>query len=346
MKVSIDDFDEYQGKSVKKVTLINDRQVQVSLLSQGALWYQFLVPDSKSGTSDNLILNFAHTDDYYQNPFYLGMSIGRTGGRISKGQFMQGNQTFQLPQNEGQNTLHGGPDGFHSYNWSFYTQTKADSASVTFENFIKANSDGYPGDLKVAITYTLNNLNQVIIQYRGPALDQPVLFNPTNHVYFNLTGTANVLNHELRLNSHERLAIDHQKIPTGGFEPTMGTPFDFSGFKPLADCINQLQSTTEKGLDDVYVVDNEVPAPAAILRAPTANHQIEIFSARNGLVVFTANSFTPDMPLINGKGHPYQGIALETQTLPDSVHHANFGDIVLPAHQVVDYQTVYQYTKI
>ncbi|OIM96485.1 galactose mutarotase [Pediococcus acidilactici] len=346
MKVNIDDFDEYQGKSVKKITLANDRQVQISLLSQGASWHEFLVPNSATCGNDNLILNFAHTADYYQNPFYLGMSIGRTGGRISKGSFTQGEQLIQLPQNEGANTLHGGPRGFHSYNWSFYTQTKTDSASVTFKNSIKAESDGYPGDLKVAITYTLNNLNQVIIQYHGQAFDQPVLFNPTNHVYFNLTGNADILDHELQLNSHERLSVDQQKLPTGEFKATAGTPFDFSQFKPLASCINDLQDTTEKGLDDVYVVDNEVPAPAAVLRAPAANRQVEIYSARNGLVVFTANSFTADMPLTNGAGRPYQGIALETQTLPDSVHHTNFGNIVLPAHQVVDYQTVYQYSEV
>ena len=84
MKVNIDDFDEYQGKSVKKITLANDRQVQISLLSQGASWHEFLVPSSATCGNDNLILNFAHTADYYQNPFYLGMSIGRTGGLVKE----------------------------------------------------------------------------------------------------------------------------------------------------------------------------------------------------------------------------------------------------------------------
>ncbi|MBF7123576.1 aldose epimerase family protein [Pediococcus pentosaceus] len=346
MKINIRSFDIYKKSNIKKISLINNQGIEISLLDQGALWYEFLVPNFNSQSQDNLILNFNHTTDYYKNPFYLGMLIGRTGGRISHGKFESNGETFQLPSNEGSNTLHGGKKGFHSYKWDFVTKKTDDQCSVTFYRFIPDNSDGFPGDLKVCVTYTLDNDNCVTIDYSGQTFNKPSLFNPTNHAYFKLDQTDNILHHQLKLDSNHMLEVDSEKLPTGKKISTTDTPFDFSDFNLLNTNIEALQNTTEKGIDDIYVMKNNPDVPTAILKSTESNHQLSIYSDRDGLVVFTANSFTKEMPLIDGAGHPYQGIALETQQLPDSMNHPDFKSVLVEPHEQVEYRTIYKYSQI
>jgi aldose 1-epimerase len=346
MKINIRNFDTFQKNKIKKISLINDHGIQISLLDQGAIWYEFLVPNTFNNTQENLILNFKHTADYYKNPFYLGMLIGRTGGRISNGIFKQNEQLIQLPQNEGTNTLHGGKSGFHSYKWDFVTKKTEHYCSVTFYRFIQDLSDGFPGDLKVCVTYTLDNKNCVTIDYSGQTFNGSSLFNPTNHSYFKLDQTDTILHHQLKLNSEHMLDVDSEKLPTGKLNTTKDTPYDFTNFKLLDQSISALQDTPEKGIDDIYVVNDGPNVPIATLKSSKSHHQLSIYSDRDGLVVFTANSFTKDMPLISGDGHPYQGIALETQYLPDSMNHSNFKSVLIPPHEQVEYRTIYKYSQI
>lgn len=343
MKTLIENFGRFNDHVVEKIVLKNNNNFQISLLSQGAIWNEFSVPVEEN-KKINLLLNFNSIDSYYSNPFYIGMSIGRTGGRIKAGKLTLNDTTYNLSQNENTNTLHGGETGFHSYIWDYETFQTDDTVSVVFSKRVSPQDDSYPGILDVEIEYILNNKNEVIINYYGKAVDQDTVFNPTNHAYFNLEQSNNILDHELKINSHQILSMDQEKNPTGLFKETAGTPYDFHKFTFLKNAIEDLQSIPEKGIDDVFYIDQPSDCPIATLKSNRFNHQIDIYSQRNGLVVFTANSFTSDMNLSTGKGHPYQGIALESQTLPDTLNHKNFGNILLKKGQSVTYQTKIAYT--
>lgn len=343
MQITTRFFEHYQDQVVEQICLTNDHHVSISVLTLGATWYTFDVPTQKQ--PKNLLLNFPHAADYLANPFYVGMAIGRTGGRLKAGQFKLNQHTFEVPRNEGLNTLHGGPKGFHQFNWAYTTQQHQTSASVTFKRIIPAQVDGFPGDLTATITYTLNNHNEVTIEFTGIST-QATLFNPTSHAYFNLSDQPDILTHQLQINSDHYLAVDASKIPTGQFNTVTQTPFDFRQARLIKPAIQALQTTPEKGFDDIFNVKPTATHQIATLSDTQSQRQLTIHSKRNGLVVFTGNSFTSALPFLTGPGHPYQGIALEPQTLPDAPNHSDFGEITLPANQLKSYQIQYHYQQL
>lgn len=333
-------FDNYQGQDVYKITLTNDHDITISLLTLGATWHEFSVPAGNE--HKNLLLNFATAHDYLSNPFYIGMAIGRTAGRIKNGTFPLNGQAVTVPNNEGQNTLHGGPSGFNTFIWDYNICQNDDAVSVTFSRVMTQTEDGYPGDLTATITYTLDNHNRVTLQFTGESTED-TLFNPTSHAYFNLSDQPTILAHELTLASTEYLEVDSEKIPTGKRLATSNTPFDFSSHRSIGTGIKALQNTTEKGFDDIFkITPNQ--QPIAELSDPISHRKLTISSSRNALVMFTSNSFTKNLAFNAGAGQPYMGIALEPQTLPDTPNHPDFGDVVLPKNQKVTHTIMYQYS--
>lgn len=341
MKITETVFDTFNKQTVKKITLTNDRGTSISLLNLGAIWNEFLVP-SQSGQK-NILLNFQHAQNYFDNPFYLGMAIGRTAGRIKNGQFTLDHELVTLPKNEGNNTLHGGPHGFNSFLWNYQATKNNNEASITFYRTILSTEDNYPGNLTATITYTLDNQNHVSLAFTGIS-DQTTVFNPTSHAYFNLSDKNDIKSLELTINSSEYLELSDDKIPTGHFIPVNDSPFDFQSSRQLGQSIEQMKNTKEKGFDDIYHVDNSKKIITS-LTDQSSGRQLTISSARNGLVLFTSNSFTADMSFSTGAGTPYMGVALEAQTLPDSMNNPDFGDIILPANTKKTYTIDYQYTK-
>lgn len=341
MHIDILKFDQFRGHQVEKIRLTNDHNVSVGVLTMGAILNEFSVPQADG--RKNLVLSFDQTKKYYDNPFYIGMAIGRTAGRIKDGTMPLAKGAVHLPPNENNNTHHGGPHGFFDYLWDYHLQKGEDFLSVTFTHQIKESDDGYPGNIAVAITFKLTNDDQVIITYQGTA-DQPTLFNPTCHAYFNLSNHDHVLNHQLTIASAQYLAVDQQKVPTGEFLATASTAYDFRQPVKLQDAIAALQSTPEKGLNDIFKI-NENAAPIAKLQDLDSKDALEIYSKRNGLVVYTANALDETLSFTRGPGRPQMGIAMEAQTLPDTHNHPGFGDITLSANEPQSYTITYRYLK-
>lgn len=340
MNIEITNFDYYKGKPVKKIRLANNNSISVSILTMGGILNEFLVPENSG--HKNIVLNFDNISDYYENPFYIGMAIGRTGGRIKKGAMPLDGKLVTVPSNENDNTLHGGPNGFCFNSWEYSTQQNADNASVTLYKNIYSANDGYPGHIEARITYTLNNKNELNISYTGKAY-QNTFFNPTCHAYFNLSKSNTILNHELMVKSAQHLELDREKIPTGKLLDVKQTPFDFRSPALLKEAIEKLRDTTEKGLDDIFKIEHS--GMIAKLSNPDNNDSIEISSDRNGLVVFTSNSFDESLNFVKEKGQPYMGIALEPQTLPDTHNHKNFGDVTLRSGEEKTYTITYKYSS-
>ncbi|MBZ7932366.1 aldose epimerase family protein [Campylobacter molothri] len=328
MKILQEAFGEYNDEKVTRIRLINDNNIEISCLSMGAIWHQFLVP-TKDKEHQNLLLSFDNINDYYSNPQNICKSIGRVAGRIKNASYKH----YKLPQNDHGNTLHGGPHGFSTWNWKYSTSVDENSVSVTFQKKIDESMDGFFGEIQASIVYTLDNQNKVSIAYSAIAGEEDTLFNPTCHVYFNLSNRRDLTTHELQINSDHILETDEYLIPTGKFIAVDNTPYDFRHFKNVESVLKEI-----KGLDTAYVLKTNL---AAILKDKESKRQIIVHSDRNGLVVYTPEkiegqniSFSRDKGTLANKN---EGIALEAQTLPDAIHHENFGDIILPRHSKQSY---------
>lgn len=326
MKTTEEIFDQYQDQDVTAFHLENDNGVRATVLSQGGIIRELSVPTANG--QQNLLLEYPHTADYYANPFYVNMMIGPVAGRIKDAQFEVNGKVTSLTPNENGNELHSGAHGFHSVQWEGYTETSDDKATLTLHHKFEDQEGGFPA-MTVDVTYTLTNTNTFIVHFAAETT-VATTFNPTYHTYFNLNGADSIRDHDLQINGTRHLAVDSEKIPTGDFIENAGTPFDFATTTRLGDAIDGMQDTTEKGFDDIYEVR---PAgnthDVVTVSDPANNRAVTLQSKRNGLIVFTANSFTPDMALTVGNGKPYMGIALEAQNLSDATRFENLGDVTL-----------------
>ncbi|MFC6253322.1 aldose epimerase family protein [Secundilactobacillus hailunensis] len=342
MKAYKTDFDSYKDQKVTAFHLENDNGVRITVLDQGGIIAEISVP-TENGQHKNMLLQYPHTADYYANPFYVNMMIGTAAGRIKNGQFKVSGKTIQVTPNEGHNTLHGGPNGFHSVNWNGELKSSDSYTRIILKHHFNSNPGDFPA-ISVTVTYTLKNDNTFRVQFTGES-DETTIFNPTYHTYFNVGDEPTIKNQILQLNSHRHMDVDTEKIPTGKLLDNINTPFDFTTPQKLGTAIDKMQDTTEKGFDDIFEVEPSLTDQTiAKLSDTISNRSVTLHSSRNGLVVFTANSFTPDMNLTIGHGAPYMGIALEAQNLSDATRFENFGDITLQPGVPKSYEIMYQLT--
>lgn len=343
MQTTTQEWDTYQNQPVTEYTIENDNGVKLGVLSWGATLHEMSVPSAQG--PHNLVLSYHKMADYLDNPFYVCMGIGRTGGRIKQGTFPLAGHTYHVDPNEGANTLHGGPHGFNTVNWAgALDTTDPNHAQIILTHTFTSADDSFPGDLDAKLIYGLDNQDHVTLTFEATAADTTTVFNPTAHLYFNLSDDQLISGQTLQVNSDDHLALDGEKLPTGDLIANANTPFDFKAGQNLGAAIRGMQDTTEKGFDDVYHVVPAADQTIARLSDPQSKRAVTIKSDRNGLVVFTANSFTSGLKLATGAGQPYMGVALEPQTLPDSMNHPEFGDVTLPADKTQQYHVSYDLT--
>jgi aldose 1-epimerase len=302
------------------------------------------MPD-KNGNTDNIVCGFDKLEQYISEEYlgsypYFGAIIGRFGNRIAKGQLKIDGKTYELAINNGPNHLHGGQIGFDKKLWNAEIIENSDAVGVKLIYVSPDGEENYPGNLTVNCVYTLNNKNELGIEYFAET-DKTTVVNLTNHSYFNLTGgKENVLNHQLKLTATKMTEMVEQ-IPTGKIIPVKDTPFDFSEFKTFLRDMKGLPI----GYDDNYVLDNETGdlKYTGCLREPKSGRQIEIYTTQPGMQLYTGY-WNPELT-INGekKFGSYSGVALETQHYPDSVHHYNFPSTLLKPGEDYNQKTVYKF---
>lgn len=325
-------------------TLENDNGVEVNILNYGAIITSIITPD-KSGKRENIVCGFERLEDYLSEAYlsacpYFGCIIGRVGNRIRNGKFTLEGKEYQLAVNNGPNHLHGGVTGFDKRLWRGEAMVEEEKAGILFSYFSPDMEENYPGNLEVSCLYTLNNNNELSIDYFGTT-DQTTLINLTNHTYFNLTGgREKILDHELALCANQITeAVD--LIPTGRLLPVEETPYDFTQFKALGRDLAELP----EGYDLNFVLDNEDGelVYAGCLRENNSGRQVEVFTTQPGIQLYTGY-WIPELE-INGerKFGRYSGVALETQHYPDSVNHPSFPPIVLEAGEKYMQTTVYRF---
>jgi aldose 1-epimerase len=338
------------GKPVDLYILKNKHGMEVCAMTYGGAVVSIRVPDRK-GHFDDVALGFDKADDYTAKVPYFGAIIGRYGNRIGGAKFTLDGKEYTLPKNDGPNSLHGGTKGFDKVVWAAEPFEKPGEVGVIFKHTSPDGDQGYPGDLKVTVTYTLNDNNELIFKYHATT-DKPTPVNLTNHTYFNLAGDGkgDILGHELMLNADYFTPVDKTLIPTGKIESVKGTPFDFTKPTAIGARINDKdeQLILGHGYDHNFVIDRkkgEGLALAARVYEPTTGRVMEVYTTEPGIQFYSGNFL--DGTLTGKEGHVYKhryGFCLETQHYPDSPNKPNFPSTILKPGQTYESETMYKFS--
>ncbi|MCE1200117.1 MAG: galactose mutarotase, partial [Marinilabiliales bacterium] len=336
------------GKQIQLFTLRNNNNMEINVTNYGARIVSWLVPD-KNGKLEDVVLGHDSIDSYLNSSEnYFGASIGRYGNRIAKGEFSIGDIQYKLAQNNGINHLHGGIKGFSAKVWD--AELKLPNELI-FHLTSADMDEGYPGELKVLMTYTLTNDNELVIEYEATC-DKSTVINLTNHSYFNLHGAGNgtILDHQLTLNSDAITPVDSTLIPTGVILPVENTPYDFRKATAIGDRIDAKDQQIHfgGGYDINYVLRKEsspFTTPAASVYEPVSGRLLEVFTDQPGIQFYSGNFLTGKYPGKKGKMYPYRsGFCLETQHYPNSPNIKDFPSVQLDPGQTYTHKCIYKFS--
>ena len=321
------------GIAVEEFTLKNANGVTAKIITRGATLTQMHVPD-RTGKLADVVLGFDDVAGYEsgRNQFF-GCTTGRVCNRIANGKFSLNGKTYELAVNNGPNHLHGGVKrNLDKVIWKGQSSTSADGPAVTFTYTSPDGEEGYPGELKVTVVYTLTAKNELRITYEATT-NQATPVNLTNHSYFNLAGAgaATVLDHELTINADSVTVADETLIPTGKIETVEGSPLDFRKATVIGARIAQVDQTAATGYDHNYVLRSQDGklALAAKVREPKSGRVLSVLTNEPGVQLYTGN-FLNDQAGKGGLKYPHRsGLCLETQHYPNSVNVPSFPSTIL-----------------
>lgn len=334
------------GTAVRRFTFGSDHGVLVQMLTYGATIQTLRAPDRR-GRTDNIVLGMRTLDEYRALDTYFGATIGRYANRIADGRFTLDGTTYQIPPNDNGNALHGGPEGFNTKVWDATEVRRHDAVGVRFELTSPDGDMGFPGTLKVSVTYTVNVRAELVIHYLATT-DKPTIVNLTNHAYFNLAGegSGDVSGHRMRLAASRYTTIDAESIPLGPLPTVAGTPFDFRHATPVGarirEGVEQIQNA--HGYDHNWVLDGGGRRPFVVITEPTTGRVLEAVTDQPGVQFYSGNFL--DGSLTGISGHTYRqgdGLTLETQHFPDSPNHPDYPSTVLRPGQTYDTTTTYRF---
>ncbi len=335
------------GTSADLFTLTGSRGMQVKITNFGGSVVSILVPD-KNGNMGDVVFGFDSLKGYEENPAYFGSIIGRYANRIAGGTFTLNGKRYSLPQNNGANYLHG---NFYKVLWQAKEIPGKDGAGLVLSYLSKDGELGFPGNLTATVTYTLNEKNELRIDYLA-STDRETVVNLTNHTYFNLAGegTGSILGHEMMILADRMTPVDQQSIPTGEFKNVKGTPFDFTNPHAIGERIDQRdpQLIFGNGYDHNFVLNKQGSglSLAAQVTEPNSGRVLEAYTTEPGVQFYCGNFLNG----IIGKGgkayHRRTGFCLETQHFPDSPNHPEFPSTVLKPGEQYKTATVYAFSLI
>jgi len=337
-----------EGEKVEQYTLTNKAGMEVKIITYGGRITSLKVPD-KNGEFEDVILGFDSISQYTSDNPYFGALIGRYGNRIAGGKFSLDGEEYQLPQNDGQNSLHGGDKGFDKVVWT--AEVPADSTSLVLTYKSKDGEMGYPGNLDVQVTYTLNEDNSLDVDYEAET-DKKTVVNLTQHSYFNLTGDFDntILDHEVVINADQFLPVDETLIPTGEIRDVEGTPFDFTEAKIVGKEIETENEQLKLGLgyDHCWVLDDQSEDMhfAASAYDPESGRFMVVSTTEPGIQFYTGNFLDGTLPQQGGEGTyaKRSGFCLETQHYPDSPNQEKFPAVVLNPGEQYSSKTTFKFS--
>jgi aldose 1-epimerase len=343
------------GTAVDIFTLANGRGMDVRTMPYGAAIVSIRVPD-RGGAIGDVVLGFDTLPDYVAKNRFFGVVAGRYGNRIAKGRFTLDGRTYALATNNGANHLHGGVKGFDKVVWEAEPFERDGNVGVAYSHTSPDGDEGYPGTLRVRVTYTLSPSNALTVDYDATT-DAPTPINLTQHSYFNLAGdgSGDILGHEVTIDADRFTPVDATLIPTGELAPVAGTPFDFRQPTAVGARIgaDHPQLKAGNGYDHNFVLNKTAggstgPAlrteesagskgrglllleHAARVVDPKSGRTLDVSTSEPGVQFYTGNFL--DGTVTGKSGHVYQrraGLCLETQHFPDSPNHPDFPSTIL-----------------
>ncbi|MDB5982841.1 MAG: aldose 1-epimerase [Pseudomonas sp.] len=342
------------GTPIEKYTLRNSHGMQATVITYGGTLQSLIVPD-KNGKADDVVLGFDDIKGYQEGTAYFGATIGRFGNRLADGKFTLDGKSYQTPQNDHGQSLHGGDKGFDKRVWKAEPAKGKDWVGVTL-TYVSADGEmGYPGTLETHVTYSLNEKNELRIQYRATT-DKPTVLNLTNHSYFNLAGagSGDVLKQVAMLHSSHYTPVNDKLIPTGELAPVAGTPMDFRHPTAFGKNIKadhpQLKFAEVKqgGFDFNWVLDNpgKIGTLAAEVSDPQSGRHLQLYTTEPGVQLYTGNFLDGTVKGKGGKVYPHWGaFTLETQHYPDAPNQPNFPSTRLDPGKVYTQTTVFKFVN-
>ena len=337
-------FGKADQKEVFLFTLTNSNGVKVKITNYGGIITSVLIPD-KNGRMGDVVLGYDSLSQYIANNPYFGAMVGRYANRIAKGKFTLNRKDYKLAINNGNNSLHGGLKGFDKVVWEPAEIKDSSVARLELNYLSKDGEEGYPGNLKVKVIYTLNDHNELTILIEAET-DKPTPVNFCNHTYFNLSeADTSILGHMLTLYADQFTQVNSELIPTGVLPFVRGTAMDFNNSAAVGENIAKVKG----GYDHNYVL-NKKPGEfsmAAQLYDPRTGRQVEILTTQPGVQFYSGNFLDGS---IKGKGgkiyQKHWGLCLETQHFPDSPNQGAFPNTILKPGEKFSEKTVYRFSVL
>src|SRR5699024_2656594 len=328
----------------KSYELKNDYGMEVHVLYYGGIIQKIIVPD-KHGELENVVLGYKEPQEYKTDSYFLGAIVGRVAGRIEGASFELEGKEYRLEKNDTSNHLHSG-EGFHQIFWNVEPFESSHSVGVKLSYYSEDGENRYPGNVKVTITYLLNNNNQLVVDYLA-STDKQTPLKLTNHTYFNLSGNLknSILEHIVKLNSRQYLELNKELIPTGQVLDVNNTTFDFMQGRKLKGGIKadfHQNQIVGNGFDH-YFLFNEGENGYVKVIEENSGRILQIETNQPGMVMYTGNNFKEDRELSEGASRKYLGVCFETQGSPASLHHEGIPSIILKRGEEYNKRTVYSF---
>lgn len=347
MKVSSEHFGYTPDKGEALLfTFENENGVSMKITNYGGTIISLIVPD-KSGSLADIVLGLSTWESWIKNPAYFNCIVGRTCNRIGGAAFSIDGIKYNVSANNGEFQLHGGFQGFHQKLWNASTFKRNEEIGVELDYLSVDGEEGFPGNLKVKAIYTLNNKNEISLEFIAET-DKATPVNLTNHGYFNLggEGSGDIYSHELMICADKITVTDSNSIPTGAFASVAATPFDFTEPRKIGEQIKQLDG----GYDNNFVLRNQTGmlALAAKVHDPGSGRIMEVFTTEPGVQLYTANWFDGENLIGKcGKTHlNHSAFCLETQHYPDAMNHPEFPNVILRPGEEYHSATVWKFSSI
>ncbi len=336
------------GTPVDLYTLTNANGMSADITNYGGIVVRLYAPD-RHGKLADVVLGYDKLADYIKATPYFGAIVGRYGNRIAKGRFTLDGVEYKLATNNMGNHLHGGLKGFDKVVWEAQPFQGNDAVGLKLTYLSKDGEEGYPGNLRCTVRYSLTNDNELRIDYEATT-DKATPVNLTNHSYFNLAGAGNgdILGHELMLNADRFVPVDATLIPTGELRPVKGTPMDFTTPTAIGARVNQNyeQLKLGKGYDHCWVLnknDAEMSLAARVYE-PTTGRVMEVLTTEPAIQFYCGNFLDGSNVGKGGKVYRFRyGFCLETEHYPDSPNHPQFPSTILRPGQTYKTTTIYRF---
>jgi len=338
------------GQPVDLYVLTNKSGGEASITNYGGAVVSIKVPD-RNGKLADVVLGYDTADGYVNDKSHFGGIIGRFGNRIAHAQFVLDGKTYTLAKNNGENTLHGGVKGFDKALWTAKILPAKDGQSLELSYLSKDGDEGFPGNLKVTVTYTWTDANALQIEYSATT-DKKTVLNLTNHSYFNLAGqgSGDILGHQLVIEADKFTPVDAGLIPTGELRDVAGTPFDFRKPVAIGARIDQddEQLKLGGGYDHNFVIRRSAgvgESLAARVLDPATGRVLEVWTTEPGVQFYTGNFLDGKTPGKGGVTYPRRNaFCLETQHYPDSPNQPKFPSVVLKPGERYHTITTYKFS--